>query len=72
KKGKTGIYLSTCVSCQGLIDELAQDVVDEALIPVWESINSLKSDVSNIYGLINNLQAEINSIISSLNSIRRT
>ncbi len=71
KKGKTGIYLSTCVSCQGLIDELAQDIVDKALIPVWESINSLKTEVNNIYGLINSLQSELSSIRSALSSLRR-
>jgi len=66
KDGKQGIYLSTCVTCQGLVDELAQDIVDKALIPVWEAINSLKSEVNNIYTLINNLQSQINSIAKAL------
>lgn len=63
KDGKRGIYLSTCITCQGLVDELAQDIVDKALIPVWEDINSLKSEVINIYDLINNLKSQIDSII---------
>jgi len=66
KDGKRGIYLSTCITCQGLVDELAQDIVDKALIPVWEAINSLKSEVNNIYILINNLKSQIDSIFKAL------
>ena len=71
KKEKVGIYLSTCITCQGLIDELAQDVVDEALIPVWKAINSLKGEVNKIYGLISNLQAEINNIRIALRAVHK-
>lgn len=71
KDGKQGIYLSTCITCQGLVDELAQDIVDRALIPVWEAITSLKSEINNIYSLINDLKSQMDSLKRKMYGFKR-
>ena len=63
----TGIYLATCTTCQGLIDELAKDVVNTSLIPVWQTVNSVIDEVKKVYILIEQLQNEINSIRTAFN-----
>ncbi len=74
KVNTAGIYLATCTTCQGLIDELAEDVVNNSLIPVWQDINSIKDDVQKVFSLIKQLEArmaamqgEISSLISAFN-----
>lgn len=64
KKNKEGIYLSTCTVCQGLLDELSKDVVEEALIPVWNSIHSLEGVITELISRINTMQSQINQLIS--------
>jgi len=62
KKYQQGIYLSTCTVCQGLVDELAKDVVEEALIPVWNSIHSLETSVNEIVSAINAIQSNVSEL----------
>ncbi|MFX0135431.1 MAG: hypothetical protein ACFFDN_17440 [Candidatus Hodarchaeota archaeon] len=64
KKNQAGIYLSTCTICQGLIDELAWDVVEEALIPVWKAIHSLEAQINEIIAAINSIQASLKELYS--------
>lgn len=62
KKYQQGIYLSTCTVCQGLLDELSKDVVEEALIPVWNSIHSLETSVNEIISAINAIQTRLSQL----------
>lgn len=62
KKYQQGIYLSTCTVCQGLLDELSKDVVEEALIPVWNSIHSLETSVNEIISAINAIQTKLSEL----------
>jgi len=58
-KGKRGLYFSTCKSCQGLIENIAQGLVDRALIPVWNSIMVLQTDLTNVNSRISALEARL-------------
>ena len=58
-KGKRGLYFSICRSCQGLIDNLAQSIVDKALVPVWNSIKKLQSDMMLVNNRLSAIEARL-------------
>jgi len=70
-EGIRGIYLSICITCQGLVDELAQNIVDKALIPVWKEIFTLKSEMNNVYSMISDLKSQIDSIKRKMIGFKR-
>jgi len=70
KKGAKGVYLSVCITCQGLLDNLAQDVVEKALIPVWRAINTMQSQIESLTSRVGSLEHTVSSIQSAIKSMQ--
>ncbi|MHA1522535.1 MAG: hypothetical protein ACTSRK_20395, partial [Promethearchaeota archaeon] len=66
-KRDPGLYLSVCKVCGGLLEQLSQDVVDEALIPIKEEILRLSADLNAVRSAIVSIQ---NAITSNANNIQ--
>lgn len=61
-QGKRGIYLSTCVVCQGVINNMAKDIVRQELIPVWNAIQTLQNNIQSLISQLAALQGQVSSI----------
>lgn len=70
KKGARGVYLSVCITCQGLLDHLARDVVEEALIPVWRAINTMQSQIESLNSRVGSIEHAVSSLQSAVSSLK--
>lgn len=58
-----GIYVTICKVCAGTLDQMAQDIVDAALVPVWKAIHQMSDQISALH-------AQVQSLVSAVQSLQ--
>lgn len=69
--GAKGVYLSTCYTCQGLVNSLSQDIfnnlsqdiVHEALKHIWESVHQLEDEIKTVNIILEALRADLKTLV---------